>query len=76
MLEITTIDPQRHAVEGLCSIKEACEFLSVGKSSIYNLMNMGKIPFVFVGSNRRIPRAALVQFTEQVLEQKQVSLSS
>jgi excisionase family DNA binding protein len=71
-----TIDPKKHAVEGLCSIKEACKFLSLGKSSLYVLMSKGKIPFVYIGSNRKIPRVALVEFTEQVLEEKQYSLSS
>lgn len=71
-----TIDPQRHAVDGLCSIREACVFLSIGKSSLYNLMKKGELPFVFVGSNRRIPRKALVEFTERVLEERQISLSS
>ncbi|NMB01439.1 MAG: DNA-binding protein [Firmicutes bacterium] len=51
-------------------------FLSLGKSSLYQLMGKGDVPFVFVGSNRRIPRKALVDFTESILEQKQISLSS
>ncbi|WP_461371595.1 helix-turn-helix domain-containing protein [Candidatus Darwinibacter acetoxidans] len=51
-------------------------FLSIGKSSLYNLMKKGELPFVFVGSNRRIPRKALVEFTERVLEERQISLSS
>ena len=71
-----TLDSKRHAVDGLCSIQEACSFLSLGKSSVYQLMSRGEIPFVFVGANRRIPRKALVDFTERILEQKQISLSS
>jgi excisionase family DNA binding protein len=71
-----TLDSKRHAVEGLCSVREACEFLSIGKSSLYNLMKKGQLPFVFVGSNRRIPRKALVEFTERILEERQISLSS
>jgi len=71
-----TIDPQRHAVDGLCSIREACAFLSIGKSSLYQLMSRGEIPFVFVGSNRKIPRAALVEFTQRILEEKRITLTS
>lgn len=71
-----TLDSKRHAVEGLCSVREACEFLSIGKSSLYNLMKKGELPFVFVGSNRRIPRKALVEFAERILEARQISLSS
>jgi excisionase family DNA binding protein len=71
-----TLDSKKHAVDGLASIREACVFLSIGKSSLYNLMKKGQLPFVFVGSNRRIPRKALVEFTERILEERQISLSS
>ncbi len=71
-----TLDSKRHAVEGLCSVREACEFLSIGKSSLYSLMQKGDVPFCFVGKNRRIPRKALIEFTERVLEKGQISLSS
>jgi excisionase family DNA binding protein len=71
-----TLDSKRHAVDGLASIKEACTFLSIGKSSLYQLMSRGEIPFVFVGSNRKIPRAALVEFTQRILEEKRITLTS
>jgi excisionase family DNA binding protein len=70
-----TLDHEHLAQEGLCSIQEACEFLSIKKSSLYNLMKRGELPFVFVGSNRRIPRRALIEFTEKILKEGTVSLS-
>jgi excisionase family DNA binding protein len=70
-----TIDPQRHAVDGLASIKEACAFLSIGKSSLYQQMARGAIPFVYLGSRRLIPRAALVEWTENVLDKGRYELS-
>ena len=36
-----TLDSKKHAVDGLASIREACVFLSIGKSSLYNLMKKG-----------------------------------
>jgi len=70
------LDSKKYAVEGLCSVREACGFLSIGKSSLYSLMQKGEVPFCYMGKNRRIPRKALVEFTERVLEEGQISLSS
>ncbi|MGI6623902.1 MAG: helix-turn-helix domain-containing protein [Limnochordia bacterium] len=61
---------------GLCSVKEACAFLSLGKTSVYNLMAEGKLPFVFLGGVRRIPRVALIEFTEKALEVGRVDLAN
>ena len=47
--------------DGLLSIDEACEFLSVGRSTLYELMDAGKLPFTKIGRSRRIPRRALVE---------------
>lgn len=60
---------------GLCSVKEACAFLSLGKTSVYNLMAEGKLPFVFLGGVRRIPRVA-IEFTEKALEVGRVDLAN
>ncbi len=45
--------------EGVVSVDEACEFLSVGRTSIYDLMDKQVIPWTKVGGRRRIPRKAL-----------------
>ena len=72
-----TLDSKKHAVDGLASIREACTFLSIGKSSLYQFMSRGEIPFVFVGSNRKIPRRPLLWSSQQrILEEKRITLTS
>jgi|LSQX01.2.fsa_nt_gb excisionase family DNA binding protein len=71
-----TFDPKKHAQQGLCDVKEACEFLGLKKSSVYNLMSKGRLPFVFLGCSRRIPRVALTSFTEQALEKGRIELAN
>jgi excisionase family DNA binding protein len=48
--------------EGLLTLKAAAEFLQVGRSSLYQAMNRGELPFCKVGKLRRIPKRALVRF--------------
>jgi excisionase family DNA binding protein len=45
---------------------DAAAFLSISKTSIYKLMQSGKIPYVRVtdGGDVRIPRTALIEFAE------------
>ena len=52
--------------EGLLSIDQAADFLSVCRATMYNLMDEGKLPFVVVKDfrGRRIPKAALRIFAE------------
>jgi excisionase family DNA binding protein len=54
-------------IDGLVSIREAAEFLSVCPASIYNLNSRGQLPFVKIGGSRRIPRRALVELAERNL---------
>ena len=48
--------------DGLVGIQEACRFLAVSRSKLYELMDQRELPFVKIGSARRIPRRALVEF--------------
>jgi excisionase family DNA binding protein len=45
--------------DGLATVPEAAEFLSVSKGTIYNLMERGELKYAKIGRNRRIPWAAL-----------------
>ena len=45
--------------EGLMTIEEAVAFSGLSRSTLYTLMNEGKLPYVKVASARRIPRVAL-----------------
>lgn len=56
--------------DGLLSIREACAFLSLGKTKIYELMSTGELPYVSFGGCRRIPRRALVQYAASRLRGK------
>jgi len=52
---------------GAVTIEEACEFLSVGRSVVYELMRSGELPWTKVGRHRKIPRVALRMYLEQNL---------
>ena len=54
--------PDRSALvaDGLMTIQEAAEFLSVSRSKLYELMDNGELIFVKLGRSRRIPRRALI----------------
>lgn len=49
--------PTENATEqsGLARIPEAAKFLSVSKSTLYNLIRDGKVPNVKIGDSTRIP---------------------
>lgn len=55
-------DPRLTLVaDGLVRVSEACKILSIGKSKLYELMTKGDVPFVQLGSARRIPRRAVME---------------
>lgn len=43
------------------SIEEASAFLSVGRSTVYELMDKGLLPYAKIGRSRRVPKRALVE---------------
>ena len=53
--------------DGFACIKEAESYLSVGRSTIYQLMDSGKLPFAKIGKARRIPWQAIRQFGQDCL---------
>jgi excisionase family DNA binding protein len=63
-----TDDPRDEIVaDGLETIEDARAFLSVSRTTLYQLMDTGKIAFVRFGRNRRIPRRALMDFAKEQL---------
>lgn len=46
--------------DGLVDVKEAAEFLRISRSTVYTLMDAGKLGYVKIGAARRIPKRALV----------------
>lgn len=53
----------------LVTPEEAAAILSVGRSTIYELMASGQLESVHVKSSRRVPMAALEAFVQDLLEQ-------
>jgi len=45
--------------EGLATVAEACGFLGLAQSSVYELMGAGELKYVTIGRSRRIPWRAL-----------------
>jgi excisionase family DNA binding protein len=50
----------------LYTIKQAATLLNIGRSSVYNLMDQGKLHSVKVGGSRRITRHALTKYVEEL----------
>ncbi|MGH3427141.1 MAG: helix-turn-helix domain-containing protein [Mycobacteriales bacterium] len=47
--------------EGLVTVAEAGRFTGLSRSSLYALMERGKLLYVKIGRARRIPRRALIE---------------
>jgi len=48
--------------DGLITVAEAVKFSGLGKTTIYGLMEAGRLAYVRVGRARRIPKRELVRF--------------
>ena len=62
--------------DGLTSVSEACEFLGIGRSLLYELMNEGLLDSVKLGRRRLIPRKALIAVATRNLRRGAVTLSA
>lgn len=66
MLYPTTLQPWFQNVdlmfEGLLNIKEAADFLGIGRTKFYELLAQEEIPHVKIGKASRIPKVALKIF--------------
>lgn len=60
-------DPADLVSDGLVTVPEAAAFLRVSRSMIYVLMDRGDLPYVRIGSARRIPKKALVALASSCL---------
>jgi excisionase family DNA binding protein len=54
------MDSAQIVSSGMATVKEAGDFLAVSRSSIYALMEAGKLHWVKIQGSRRIPRKSLV----------------
>jgi excisionase family DNA binding protein len=53
--------------EGLMTVAEAGRFAGLSRSSLYALMEEGKLVYAKIGRARRIPRRALVELAASSL---------
>lgn len=53
--------------DGLATVAEACRFLSLGRSSVYQLMDAGRLAYCKIGKARRIPWRGLRQLANDSL---------
>jgi excisionase family DNA binding protein len=49
------------AADGTIGVKEAQAFTGLGRTSLYELMDRGVLPYTRVGDRRLIPKRALVE---------------
>ena len=47
---------------GLMTVRETAEFLSVGRSFVYQEMARGVLAWVKLGRSRRVPRRAVLEY--------------
>ena len=52
----------RLVADGLMTVREAARFLSVSQSTLYSLMDSGRLAYVKIGRARRLPRRGVTQF--------------
>ena len=49
------------------TVVEACNLVSLGKTTVYSLMDLGELRFAKFGSARRIATLSLLEFAEKNL---------
>lgn len=62
------ITKEQTVLDGLVSIEDAMSFLSVGRSTIYELMDRGMLAYAKIGRSRRIPKRSLVWLAQENLK--------
>ncbi len=55
-------EKERLIQEGLLNVREVEAIAGVKKSKIYELMSSGELPYVKIGSARRIPKRGLLDY--------------
>ena len=53
--------------DGLMTVLEAAEYLSISRSKLYTMMNDGEVPFVKLGRCRRIQRRDFIDLVAREL---------
>jgi excisionase family DNA binding protein len=53
--------------DGLMTVTEAAEYLSISRSKLYQMMDSGELPYVKLGRCRRIQRRDLIDLVSRQL---------
>jgi len=53
--------------DGMMSVRDAARFLAIGRTTLYELMDAGRLAYCKIGSGRRIPRRAVHAFAASVM---------
>lgn len=56
----TKTPPLDPFADGAMTVAQATQFSGLGRSSLYELMTAGELPFIKIGCRRLIPRRALI----------------
>lgn len=64
MSESQTIELAR---DGAAQVPEACRFLGIGRTRLYDLMGDGSLKYTKIGARRVIPRVELRRYLASVL---------
>lgn len=59
--------------DGLMTVREAAQFSGLGKTTLYGLMETGRLAYVRVGRARRIPKRELLRFLASQLVPRRAS---
>lgn len=61
---MTTATTDRRITPGLVDILEAADYLSLGRTMVYRLMNSGELASVKIGRRRLIPLQSLEDYLQ------------
>jgi excisionase family DNA binding protein len=60
-----TAKSTQHQGLGLASVKEAEQYLSLSRATLYGLMDKGELRYVKIGKSRRIPWSAIEDLVQK-----------
>ncbi len=55
--------------EGLDRVSDVARFLKLSVSTVYDLMGQGQLPFIKIGTARRVPHRAVIAFAAGLVGQ-------
>jgi excisionase family DNA binding protein len=70
MATATKSKNQKIISQGLMTLDEVADFLSLTRQSVYNMIERGDLPSLKLGAARRIPRSALFALVERKMRQQ------